>query len=129
MPKTQVTLPYPPSTNHLYARNRHGVVLTPEAVFYRLSVRARLNGQQPFDGPVCVRADVYRPRRHGDLDNVLKALLDSLISSPDGNGIYHDDSQVVHLVARRYDDKRAPRVEVTVSTVDVCGCDLAPEGP
>lgn len=109
----------------MYVRMRYGgVALTPDAVLYRHSVRARLNGQLPFDGPVCVKVDVYRPRRHGDLDNVLKALLDSLNSGPDGNGIYHDDRQVTHLVARRYDDKAQPRVELVVSPVDRCGCTL-----
>lgn len=120
-----LTLPYPPSTNHMYLRMRNGgVSLTPEAVLYRQSVRARLNGQEPLDGPVCVRVDVYRPRRHGDLDNVLKSLLDSLSSGPDGSGLYHDDRQVTHLIARRYDDRAQPRVELIVSPVDRCGCTL-----
>ena len=91
MPRLPIylTLPYPPSTNHMYQRMRNGgVALTPDAVLYRHSVRARLNGQEPLDGPVCVRVDVYRPRRHGDLDNVLKSLLDSLRSGPDGSGVY-----------------------------------------
>jgi Holliday junction resolvase RusA-like endonuclease len=107
----------------MYTRLRSGgVALTAEAVYYRHSVRARLNGQAPLTGPVCVKADVYRPRRHGDLDNVLKSLLDSMNSGPDGCGLYHDDAQVIHLVARRFDDKAQPRVELIVSSADDCGC-------
>lgn len=63
-----------------------------------------------MQGPVIVRIRVYRKRRHGDLDNILKALLDAL------NGVaYRDDSQVVEIHAQRFDDPRAPRVEIMVT--------------
>ena len=54
-----------------------------------------------------------RPRRIGDLDNVLKSLLDSM------KGIaFVDDGQIVELRLRRFDDKLRPRVEVTVERVE-----------
>ncbi len=65
-------------------------------------------------GPVSVNVRVYRPARRGDLDNCLKVLLDAL------KGIaFVDDSQVVHIHARRYEDKANPRAEVTVSADEV----------
>ncbi len=106
-----VTLPYPPSTNHLYASVRGRKVLSREGRAYKQHAAAvAINaGLRPMDGPVVVSLSVYRPRRAGDLDNTLKALLDSL------KGVaWHDDSQVVGIRADRYDDKANPRVEVAV---------------
>lgn len=105
-------LPYPPTSNHMYTRARGHLALTPEALAFRHAVRMIAlvqEGVTPISGPVAVFLDVYRPRKRGDLDNILKATLDSL------NGIaYVDDDQVQEIHAVRYDDKRAPRVEVSV---------------
>ena len=104
-------LPYPPTVNHMYRRARGHLALTPEALAFRHAVRmiAMVQGVTPITGPVAVFLDVYRPRRRGDLDNLLKATLDAL------NGVaYRDDDQVEQITAVRYDDKRAPRIEVSV---------------
>jgi Holliday junction resolvase RusA-like endonuclease len=61
---------------------------------------------------VRVQLDVYRPAKRGDIDNFGKVLLDSV----QGFG-YVNDSQIVELVMRRYDDKANPRVELTVEEV------------
>ena len=106
-----LVLPYPPTVNHMYRRARGHLALTPEALAFRHAVRmiAMVQGVTPITGRVAVFLDVYRPRRRGDLDNILKATLDAL------NGIaYRDDEQVQQITAVRYDDKRAPRVEVSV---------------
>jgi crossover junction endodeoxyribonuclease RusA len=95
----------------MYRRLRGHLALTPEALAFRHAVRmiAMVQGVTPVAGPVAVFLDVYRPRRRGDLDNILKATLDAL------NGIaYRDDDQVEQITAQRYEDKRAPRVEVSV---------------
>ena len=109
-----LVLPYPPTVNHMYRRARGHLALTPEALAFRHAVRmiAMVQGVTPITGPVAVFLDVYRPRRRGDLDNLLKATLDSL------NGVaYRDDQQVEQITAVRYDDKRAPRIEVSVVTL------------
>lgn len=106
-----LVLPYPPTVNHMYRRVRRAVVLTDEAITFRHAVRsiALVQSITPLTGPVAVFFDVHRPRRRGDLDNILKAVLDAM------NGVaYLDDDQVVEIHAVRYDDKRAPRVEVHV---------------
>lgn len=106
-----LVLPYPPTVNHMYRRARGHLALTPEALAFRHAVRmiAMVQGVTLITGRVAVFLDVYRPRRRGDLDNILKATLDAL------NGIaYRDDEQVQQITAVRYDDKRAPRVEVSV---------------
>lgn len=107
----RVVLPYPPSVNHYWRVVRGRPILSAEARAYKVGVllRARTQGMTPLDGPVCVSVTVYRPRRIGDLDNVLKGLLDAL------RGVaYADDKQVVEIHARRLDDAANPRVEVTV---------------
>ena len=107
-----LVLPYPPTVNHMYRRARGHLALTPEALAFRHAVRmiAMVQGVTPITGPVAVFLDVYRPRRRGDLDNILKATLDAL-----QNGVaYRDDDQVEQITAVRYDDKRAPRIEVSV---------------
>lgn len=104
-------LPYPPTVNHMYRRARGHLTLTPEALAFRHAVRmiAMVQAVTPITGPVAVFLNVYRPRRRGDLDNILKATLDAL------QGVaYRDDDQVEQISAVRYDDKQAPRVEVSV---------------
>ena len=65
---------------------------------------------EPLTTPLCISIDFYRPRKAGDLDNLLKATLDSL------TGIaYIDDKQIVRITANRYDDKHNPRAVVTIT--------------
>lgn len=107
-----ITLPYPPQANHLYAVVRGRKVLSREGRQYReaSAAMALSQGMRPIDaGEVVVKLKAFRPRRAGDLDNVLKASLDSL------KGIaWSDDKQIVRIEADRFDDKHNPRVEIEV---------------
>ena len=110
-----LTLPVPPSANR-YWRTVHGrPVKSREARAYRglvwtaVAQQARARAVIVGDAPVCVTARWYRGRKSGDLDNRLKVLLDAL------KGLaYRDDKQVVELHAYRGEDRRHPRVEVTI---------------
>ena len=117
------TLPYPPSLN-VYWRNFRGrMVLSKEAKNYKEKVSElfdtiktirpehRLPKQDLF-WSIGLKIDVYRPRKSGDLDNTLKAILDSL-----SKNLYEDDRQVIEISAHRYDDKERPRIEVGVRFV------------
>lgn len=107
----RLELPYPPTANTYWRIFRGRAVKSAEARAYQQRARlmALTAGCRPLDGPVVVTVHVYRPRRRGDLDNVLKVLLDSL------NGIaWRDDGQVVELHASRADDAARPRAVVTV---------------
>jgi hypothetical protein len=66
----------------------------------------------PLTGEVAVTVHIYRPRKTGDLDNRLKALLDSLTGC-----IWRDDKQVVEMHVYRRDDRDNPRAVVTVREV------------
>ena len=107
-----ITLPYPPSANR-YWRNVDGrMVKSAQARQYQESAGwiAKEQGLQPLAGSVAVDVRVFRPTRRGDLDNCLKVVLDAM------KGIgYEDDSQIVKILAQRFDDKDNPRIELTIS--------------
>lgn len=112
--KQVLTLPFPPSTNR-YWRFPRGLgypLVSREAREYKIEA-ARLaikQGIKPIDGDVQVRIYAFRPSKRGDLDNMLKVVLDSL------KGIaWHDDKQIVFMVAARFEDKGNPRLEIEVS--------------
>jgi crossover junction endodeoxyribonuclease RusA len=88
------------------------MVVSAEAKAYKQEVAwiAKAAGIELLVGDIAVTMRVYRPAKRGDLDNSTKILLDSLIGIA-----YTDDSQIVRIVAERYDDKRNPRVEVEVT--------------
>lgn len=109
------TVDYPPTANLYWRHVRGRVIVSADAKAYRhkTALVALQAGCRPLQGNVRVRLDVYRPRKIGDLDNTLKVLLDSL------RGIaYEDDKQVTEIVARRFDDKTNPRVEVELEETD-----------
>jgi crossover junction endodeoxyribonuclease RusA len=110
-----IVLPVPPSLNRYWRNIRGRVVLSSEGKAYKRKVEdlfaEATNVGKTVRGvpkaPVKLWVDIYRPRKSGDLDNYLKALLDSL------NGLaYEDDRQIIMITARRFDDKDNPRAEV-----------------
>lgn len=106
-----LTLPYPPSVNHLW---RHVVIkgtvrtlLSKEGRAYRVAARDGITGE-PLAGRLAVRVIVYPPdRRKRDLDNVLKSLdaLSQEINKKTGQvvfpGVWLDDSQIDILHVER----------------------------
>jgi crossover junction endodeoxyribonuclease RusA len=96
-------LPYPPSVNHYYRRVGRRTLISREGRAYRTKVCAYLAaaGITCLSGEVHLSVEVYPPdRRRRDIDNILKALLDSL----EHGGAYEDDSQIVEL----HIEKRTP---------------------
>lgn len=106
-----ITLPPAPSANRYWRNFRGRMVTSAEARAYKEQAAwiARAAGMEPVTGDVSVTMRVYRAAKRGDLDNSIKVSLDSLIGVA-----YTDDSQIVRIVAERYDDKANPRVEVEV---------------
>lgn len=117
-----ITLPYPPTANHLKRivvdrRSLRGfLVSTGEAKKYRTAVQNACLAagvvRVPHPEPVCITVHAYRPRRVGDLDNTMKALLDALTGF-----CFEDDKQIVEIHAHRHEDKHNPRVEVEVTAL------------
>ena len=110
-----LTLPYPPSANVYWRMGKGHMHRSTAANRYKLDVGKICNlvGAAPIQGDIMVTLDVYRPRRSGDLDNRVKCLLDAMQEH-----LYQDDSQIVEIHAKRYDDKRNPRVEVVIQKAE-----------
>ena len=110
MSEQKITLPYPPSANRYWRVTRQGrTYISDHARQYKLNVAtlARAAKLKQIDGDVVLHLDIYRPIKRGDLSNRIKILEDAL------QGIaYKDDSQIVEIVARRFEDKKSPRVEI-----------------
>jgi crossover junction endodeoxyribonuclease RusA len=107
-----LTLPYPPALNNLFATVNGRRIKTERYLSYAADVEAICFQQRirPIDGELVFTMRAFRPRRSGDLDNLPKAILDSLKGSA-----FHDDKQIVELHAFRFDDKSNPRVEVEIA--------------
>ena len=99
--KWAMSLPYPPSVNHLWLRTRRGVHLSKEGRLYKQQVAelVRTVGKpRLYERMVRVELVLYPPdARRRDLDNVLKILLDSLTYAR----VWHDDEQVDQISIRR----------------------------
>ena len=111
---TSLILPYPPSINHYYSRNRNGSVrVSKEGVSFRHEVwlRCRQARVRALAGPVSVSIEVFPPdARRRDLDNTLKSLLDAL----QHGGVYEDDSQVARLEITRYEKRKGGQVWASI---------------
>lgn len=114
-----MVLPYPPTVNGMYRRRGARTFLADSHKDFRAAamaygaVQRDAIGARPLAGAVTITVDAFRPKKRGDIDNVLKALLDAL------QGVaYENDSQVVEILIRRWDDAAAPRVVVTVCPAD-----------
>lgn len=124
MPTTEITLPFPPSTNHYW---RHVPMGKGRGVRSMISKRGReysravwtlwqkqvVGPPTPIDGDLSVAIHLHPPdRRKRDVDNYCKGLLDAMTAA----GAWHDDSQIkclqiwMHPSAGK-DDARA---EVTI---------------
>ena len=111
-------LPYPPTVNHYYARNRNGSVRIGKAgTAYRqeVALRCRQERIRPLVGRLALTVEAFPPdQRRRDLDNVLKALLDAL----QHGGAFKDDSQIDDLrIIRMQAVPKNPQVWVTLSVL------------
>jgi crossover junction endodeoxyribonuclease RusA len=96
----ELTIPYPPSINHLHRRVGVRTLLSKEGRRYYSRVREIVAsfGLSTIQGRVALDVEVYPPdNRRRDLDNVTKAIGDSLVHS----AVIEDDSQIDSLSVRR----------------------------
>jgi crossover junction endodeoxyribonuclease RusA len=113
-----ITLPYPPSVNG-YWRNigRGRTIISKAGRDYMQAVSAEVAASDKpatYNGRLAVCVTVYPPdRRRRDLDNVCKAILDSLGKA----NVYEDDSQIDRLTIERAKVVRLGRVEITIEPI------------
>jgi Holliday junction resolvase RusA-like endonuclease len=99
-PTTTLALPYPPSVNHYWRRVGSRTLISREGRRYRSRVASLLASRraEPLRGSLLVHVAVHPPDlRRRDLDNAMKALLDSLAHG----GVYEDDGQIDRLEIER----------------------------
>jgi len=115
-----LTLPYPPSTNNYWRSPNSGklagrTLISKKGREYRQQVQQTIKdaGSPKADpGRLIVTIIVYPPDyRRRDLDNLPKAILDSLTHA----NVIEDDSLIDHLSIRRYLRYPGGKVFVTVA--------------
>ena len=124
-----LTLPYPPSVNHYWRHvpNR-GTLISKEGREYRIGVIGEIMlikhlHNFPLEGRLAVLIHATMPdRRKRDIENIQKALLDSLEHA----GVYLDDSQIddLRIIRCGVDPEKKGNVDVIISVINR---DLAPD--
>lgn len=109
-----ITLPWPPSVNTYWRTFRGRMIISKAGREYRQAVASLIQGSWRYTKSVKVTITAYRPdNRKRDLDNLLKATLDSLTYA----GIWEDDSQIVDLRIV-WGDIVAGMLKVEIESVD-----------
>ncbi len=120
-----LTIPFPPSANHLHTVARGRKILSEEGRNYFANVSWRLRRQygtriDTFDVPLFVVYHVWSPdRRRRDMSNLLKAMEDALTYAR----VWKDDSLIDDFRVRRagLDPNRAGYVDVVIQTMQEAG--------
>lgn len=109
------TLPYPPTVNHYYARQKNGATyIGLEGKAYRSAVSYCFIKTKKLTGKLRVSIDVYPPdKRRRDLDNLNKCLLDSLQCA----GIIKDDYDIDELSMKRKEVTKPGKVIITIEEI------------
>ena len=109
----KLKLPYPPSINHYWRRAGNRTIISREGRDYRTRVVDLLKRKriEKLTGELSVEVQIAPPdRRRRDIDNVLKALLDSL----QHGGAYADDFQIARLLIERIEPAKNGKAIVTI---------------
>ena len=99
--RLELLLPWPPSVNHYWRASGNRRYISPQGMTFRRHVfDAMPVNWEEMKGRLQIKVQAYPPDyRKRDLDNILKALLDSLEHA----GAYLNDNQLDKLVVIRRD--------------------------
>lgn len=95
----ELILPWPPTVNSYYVKNRAAVYISPKGKNFRDDVAEAIMQQAPDahipeDDRIMMEVVLFPPdKRKRDLDNHMKALLDAMTKV----GLWEDDSQIDQL--------------------------------
>jgi len=113
-----INLPWPPSVNRYWRAVRGRVLISRDGRAYRSRVGqiVALSGIQRLGSArIGVYITAYPPdRRLRDLDNTLKATLDSISHA----GLFDDDGQIDDLHITRGPVEKPGRLEITISQLE-----------
>ncbi len=108
----ELELPWPPSINMYWRRNGGRYFISAQGTKYRHDVMWLAGKRTPILEPISVVIIATMPdNRKRDLDNILKALLDSLAHA----GVYLDDSQIHDLHIKRLGVKKPGALLVSIA--------------
>jgi len=113
-------LPWPPSVNHYWYSRGNRRFLSRRGYQYQADVLAAVwevyaGKPTPIVGKVKVMIEAYPPdRRTRDIDNILKAPLDSITKA----GVLVDDSQIVDLHVVRHSVTAGGSLIVSVELIN-----------
>ena len=114
----RLILPWPPSVNHYWRRWNGRTIISREGRAYREQVARAirtLGADRRLAGRLAVEMLLFPPdRRRRDIDNLSKALLDSL----QAGGVYRDDNQIFDLRIKRLDIIKGGLVEVAINDIE-----------
>ena len=111
----QHTLPWPPTVNTYWRNIKGRTIISERGRLYRLSVQQQLTGSEPMMGRLAIKIAAYPPdRRRRDLDNILKALLDSLTFAH----VIEDDSQFDFISIARRNVVKDGAVQITITQLE-----------
>lgn len=104
-----ITLPIPPLLNRLYKIGGNRIYKDYRAAVYKNQVWLACHEKKikSTDANLELEIKWYRQRLTGDIDGILKCLLDSLEGC-----IYVKDSQVMKITIEKLHDKKNPRIEL-----------------
>jgi len=112
----KLKLPWPPSVNHYWGSNGNRRFIRKKGIEYRNAVERILAKRlvKRMTGRLSIVIAAYPPdRRKRDLDNLQKALFDSLAKG----GLYSDDSQIDYFSVQRCSVCKPGRMEIIVSEI------------
>jgi len=116
--RLKFTLPYPPSVNrywrHIVMGDKPRTIISRKGREYRATVICQLANLVgvPAAHPIRLGCRVFLPdRRRRDIDNILKALLDSMQHA----GMYKDDNQITELNVWKPAVKKPGSVDITLT--------------
>jgi crossover junction endodeoxyribonuclease RusA len=93
----ELTMPWPPSVNTYWRTFQGRMIISEKGRAYRKAVADQVlvqRGAKHYEGKLRVVIEAWRPdNRRRDLDNLLKAVLDSLTHA----GVWADDGLIVDL--------------------------------
>ena len=97
--KYSLTLPFPVSTNKIWASHRGRLVISKKYRDFCLAVKEAVTSQlgsnyRPLKGNLSISMRVHMPdRRKRDIDNLIKSTLDALQKTK----VFNDDNQVSEI--------------------------------
>lgn len=116
----QITLPWPPSVNSYWRHPKTGHLagrhlISREGRMYRAKIKELCWNEKQIIGRVSVHVEAYPPdNRRRDLDNIFKALLDSITHA----ALIMDDSYIDDLRIVRKTVEAEGRVVVTINALE-----------